>query len=241
MAFESSAGQYNAMVEPVRHTSSGGQGDPSVKAYLALERVAALLVILVGSPLLLVLWLWVRMDSPGPALFRQTRLGRGGEPFQILKFRSMYVAGENGIPQERRQVVESNRDPRITRTGRFLRKTSLDELPQLWNIVRGEMGVVGPRPVLPEQRRAMPPWAERRFAVKPGLTGLAQVKGRRSLGWLDQLRWDCAFVRKDSVRLRLWIVLRTFVVLVRPEAVYGQAGKNWRAYLPDAEEASTRD
>jgi lipopolysaccharide/colanic/teichoic acid biosynthesis glycosyltransferase len=153
----------------------------------------------------------------------------------------MYVAEEDWIPQEQRQVLESDRDPRITRTGRFFRKTSLDELPQLWNVVRGEMRVVGPRPILPEQRRAMPPWAERRFAVKPGLTGLAQVKGRRSLSWLDQLRWDCAFVRKDSLRLRCWIVLRTFVVLVRPETVYGAAGKNWRAHLPDTEEASAHD
>jgi lipopolysaccharide/colanic/teichoic acid biosynthesis glycosyltransferase len=124
-------------------------------------------------------------------------------------------------------------DPRITRAGRFLRRTSLDELPQLWSVASGHMCGVGPRPVLPEQRPAMPPWAERRFAVKPGLTGLAQVKGRRSLGWLQQLRWDCLFVRKDSVRLRLWIIVQTFVVLLRPETVYGEAGKNWRAYLPD--------
>lgn len=187
------------------------------------------------GPLIGVIGFWIRLDSPGPALFRQTRLGKGGQPFQILKFRSMYVGGEDGIPQERREVVESSRDPRITRAGRFLRKTSLDELPQLWNVIRGDMSGVGPRPILPEQRRAMPEWAERRFAVKPGLTGLAQVKGRRSLGWLAQLRWDCAFVRKDSVRLRVWIICRTFVVLVRPETVYGDAGKNWRAYLPEVD------
>jgi len=204
-----------------------------LRAFRALERFGGLVLFVALGPLLLLLWLWVRLDSPGPALFRQTRLGQGGRPFQILKFRSMYVGGEAGIPQERRRVVESNRDPRITRAGRILRKTSLDELPQLWNVVRGDMLGIGPRPILPEQRRAMPAWAERRFLVKPGLTGLAQVKGRRSLGWLNQLRWDCAFVRKDSVRLRLWIVLRTFVVLLRPETVYGEAGKNWRAYLPE--------
>ena len=222
---------------PHRHAP---RGHPALRAFRALERFGGVVLVLVLSPLLLVLWLWVRLDSPGPALFRQTRLGQGGKPFEVLKFRSMHVGGEEGIPQERRQVVESNRDPRITRAGRFLRKTSLDELPQLWNVVRGEMTGIGPRPILPEQRRAMPQWAERRFAVRPGLTGLAQVKGRRSLGWMDQLRWDCLFVRKDSVRLRLWIGLRTFVVLLRPETVYGDAGKNWRAYLPEDESSQNR-
>ena len=203
-----------------------------LRAFRALERFGGLVLFVGLSPLLALLWLWVRLDSPGPALFRQTRLGQGGRPFQILKFRSMYVDGEEGIPQERRQVVASNRDPRITRAGRILRKTSLDELPQLWNVVRGDMLGIGPRPILPEQRAAMPPWAEARFSVRPGLTGLAQVKGRRSLGWIDQLRWDRAFVRRDSARLRMWIILRTFVVLARPETVYGEVGKNWRAYLP---------
>ena len=204
-----------------------------LRAWLALERAACGGALLVLSPLLALLWLWIRLDSPGPALFRQERLGRGARPFTALKFRSMYVDGEEeDLPQHRRRVVESERDPRITRAGRFLRKTSLDELPQLWNVVAGHMALVGPRPILPEQRAAVPEWAELRFRVRPGLTGLAQVKGRRSLDWLEKLRWDRAFVRRDSVRLRLWIVLRTFVVLVRPETVYGEAGKNWRAYLP---------
>jgi lipopolysaccharide/colanic/teichoic acid biosynthesis glycosyltransferase len=204
----------------------------ALRAFRALERLGGVVLLVVLSPLLALIWLWVRLDSPGPALFRQERLGQGGRPFTLLKFRSMHV-GEEGVPQARRAVVESGADPRITRAGRFLRRTSLDELPQLWSVASGHMCGVGPRPVLPEQRPAMPPWAERRFAVKPGLTGLAQVKGRRSLGWLQQLRWDCLFVRKDSVRLRLWIIVQTFVVLLRPETVYGEAGKNWRAYLPD--------
>jgi lipopolysaccharide/colanic/teichoic acid biosynthesis glycosyltransferase len=204
----------------------------ALRSFRALERLGGIVLLVVLSPLLALLWLWVRMDSPGPALFRQERLGQGARPFSVYKFRSMYMGGEDGISQAQRRVVESGSDPRITRAGRFLRRTSLDELPQLWSVVRGDMCGVGPRPILPEQRLAMPSWAERRFAVKPGLTGLAQVKGRRSLGWLDQLRWDCLFVRKDSVRLRLWILLRTFVVLLRAETVYGDAGKNWRAYLP---------
>jgi lipopolysaccharide/colanic/teichoic acid biosynthesis glycosyltransferase len=206
-----------------------------VRAFRAFERGAAVFVLILLFPLLCALWLWVRLDSPGPAIFRQTRVGAAGRPFHILKFRSMYEGGEDGVPQHRRAVVESGLDPRITRAGRILRRTSLDEFPQLWNVVRGDMAVVGPRPVLPEQLRAMPEWAHVRFQVRPGLTGLAQVKGRRSLGWIDQLRWDRAFVRMDSARLRLWIILRTFVVLVRPETVYGEAGKNWRAYLPDPE------
>ena len=214
-----------------RYRPGGGAG---LRAFRALERVGGAVLLLLLSPLLALIWVWVHLDSPGPALFRQARLGQGARPFFLLKFRSMYVGGEEGVPQARRKVVESDADPRITRAGRFLRKTSLDELPQLWSVARGDMCGVGPRPIMPEQREAMPRWAERRFAVKPGITGLAQVKGRRSLGWLDQLRWDCLFVRKDSVRLRLWIILRTFVVLLRPETVYGEAGKNWRAYLSEA-------
>ena len=204
-----------------------------VRAFRVFEWCGGAAALVALSPLLVLLWLWVRLDSPGPALFRQTRVGRGGTAFSILKFRSMHVGGDDGIPQHQRAVVASGRDPRITRAGRILRKTSLDELPQLWNVVRGQMTVVGPRPILPEQLAALPAWAEARFAVKPGLTGLAQVKGRRSLGWLQQLRWDQAFVRRDSARLRLWIILRTFVVLARPETVYGEPGKNWRAYLPE--------
>jgi lipopolysaccharide/colanic/teichoic acid biosynthesis glycosyltransferase len=212
---------------------------PTLRVWLALERVAAGAALLGLSPLLALLALWVRLDSRGPILFRQDRLGRDAVPFSILKFRSMRTGIEEGVPQAGRAVVASGSDPRITRAGRFLRRTSLDELPQLWNVVRGQMALVGPRPILPEQRAAMPGWAEVRFRVAPGLTGLAQVKGRRSLGWIDQLRWDRAFVRLDSVRLRLWIVLRTFSVLLRPDTVYGDPGANWRAYLPDASEPAT--
>ena len=217
---------------PRRGPDPGPADGASVHLFRAAEWVAGLTAILLTAPLLAAIWLGIRLSSPGPAIFRQKRLGQGGRTFEILKFRSMYTGGEDGVPQHRRAVIESGHDPRITPIGRVLRKTSLDELPQLWNVVRGDMSLVGPRPILPEQRAAMPPWAEARFAVKPGLTGLAQVKGRRSLGWIDQLRWDRAFVRLDSAKLRLWIVLRTFVVLVRPETVYGDAGKNWRAYLP---------
>ena len=212
---------------------------PGLRAWLAVEWLASAGALVALSPLLALLWLWIRLDSPGPALFRQERLGRQARPFTTLKFRSMYTGGEEGVPQHRRKVVESDRDPRITRAGRFLRRTSLDELPQLWNVVRGHMNLVGPRPVLPEQRAAIPEWGEVRFQVHPGLTGLAQVKGRRSLDWMTKLRWDRYFVRKDSVRLRLWIVCRTFVVLVRPETVYGDAGKNWRAYLPPESDSGT--
>jgi len=212
---------------------------PGLRSWLLLERLAAAGVLLAGAPLLALLALWIRLDSPGPVLFRQARLGRDAVPFELLKFRTMRTGIDDELPQAQRAVVSSGDDPRITRAGRFLRKTSLDELPQLWVVVRGRMALVGPRPILPEQRRAMPAWAEVRFQVRPGLTGLAQVKGRRSLGWIDQLRWDRVFVRRDSVSLRAWIVLRTFGVLFRPETVYGDPGKNWRAWLPESATGTT--
>ncbi|WP_280545711.1 sugar transferase [Halomonas sp. 11-S5] len=196
----------------------------------ALDVSVSLVALLLLAPLLGLLALWVRLDSPGPALFRQTRLGLRGVPFELYKFRSMVV--RESVEQYREAVVEEGRDPRITRAGRWLRVTSLDELPQLWNVLRGDMSLVGPRPLLPEQEAAVPVRLSRRFMVLPGLTGLAQVRGRRGLDWPEQLAADCDYVDAQSLWRDLLILLATVRVVFAAQGVYGGAGSNWRAYLP---------
>src|SRR5690606_3670345 len=125
--------------------------------------------------------------------------------------------------------------PRITRAGSFLRATSIDELPQLINILKGDMSVVGPRPVLMEQKEVVPPGYLKRFNVRPGLTGLAQVRGRRSLGWLQQLAFDAEYVGKQNFFYDLNIIFTTVKVVLTGSGIYGGEGLNWRAYRDSLE------
>lgn len=208
--------------------------DPKLVMKNSIKRLfdllSSVIVLLLLTPLLLVISLWIRLDSPGPALFRQIRIGRQQQPFSILKFRTMWYRDPNTIDQYNEHVITTGHDPRITRAGRILRTTSLDELPQLWNIFIGDMSVVGPRPILPEQIEVVhDPYVER-FRVRPGLTGLAQVRGRRSLGWIDQLAADAEYVKRQGLFFDLGIILRTFVVLFTGSGVYGGETQNWRAY-----------
>jgi len=181
-------------------------------------------------PFLLLLALSIRLDTPGRVFFLQRRIGRDLREFRVVKFRTMVERDPDSIDQHAEQVVSKGHDPRITRLGRILRKTSLDELPQLWNIIVGDMSLVGPRPVLPEQVEVVPPEYMTRFDVRPGLTGLAQVRGRRSLGWLEQVHADSEYATRHSFWLDLKIILRTFVVIFNASEVYGDASKNWRSY-----------
>ena len=149
----------------------------------------------------------VRVTSPGPVLFRQERVGRDGVPFTVLKFRTM-ADGDNPI------IPDASV---ITSAGRFLRRTSLDELPQLVNVARGEMSVVGPRPTLAYQVER---WTDRqkgRLAVRPGLTGLAQVNGRNDLSWPERIEFDLTYVETQSVRTDLMILTRTATAMVSGE------------------------
>ncbi|MCC5874408.1 MAG: sugar transferase [Gammaproteobacteria bacterium] len=196
----------------------------------AFDILASALALTILAPALLMLAVWIRLDSTGPVLFRQQRLGLRQTPFRVLKFRTMVARDPDAIDQHQEQVVSAGADPRITRAGRVLRATSLDELPQLWNILVGEMSCVGPRPVLPEQLEAIPADCRARFAVRPGLTGLAQVRGRRTLDWLEQLSADVEYVKRQSLWLDLGIVLRTVYVVLTAQGLYGDAGRNWRAY-----------
>ena len=182
------------------------------------------------SPLLVALAIWIRLDSPGRVFFLQRRIGKGQHEFRVVKFRTMFDRDPDSIDQHAEQVVSQGQDPRITRAGRFLRKTSLDELPQLWNILVGDMSVVGPRPVIPEQVEVVPPNCMVRFDVRPGLTGLAQVRGRRSLSWLAQVQADAEYAQNYDLFSDLWLILRTVHVVATGKGIYGGEGQNWRAY-----------
>ncbi|MFW6081891.1 MAG: sugar transferase [Desulfosalsimonas sp.] len=189
---------------------------------------AAALVLL--SPLLSVLAVWIKIDSRGPVFFLQKRAGLKGSSFNVIKFRTMVHRPADQIDRHREQVVSTDRDPRITGAGRFMRAASLDELPQLINILKGDMSVVGPRPVLMEQVEVVPPGYMKRFDVRPGLTGLAQIRGRRSLGWLQQLACDAEYVDKQSFFYDLGIILQTVKVVILGSGIYGEEGLNWRTY-----------
>jgi lipopolysaccharide/colanic/teichoic acid biosynthesis glycosyltransferase len=196
----------------------------------AVDVAVSATAILILSPLLLSVALWIRLDSPGRVFFLQRRIGRDLRQFRVVKFRTMMDRDPDSIDQHAERVIREGNDARITRSGRFLRKTSLDELPQLWNILMGDMSLVGPRPVLPEQLDVVPSEYMVRFSVRPGLTGLAQVRGRRSLGWLEQLQADAEYANRHLFWHDMWITLKTFVVVFRGGGIYGDDSKNWRAY-----------
>jgi len=188
--------------------------------------VSSLLLVLFLVPMVLIA-IAVHLEDKGPAFFRQERVGLGGGRFTLFKFRTMFRGGDDRelrelIARELRgeDTVENgssklNNDSRVTRTGVFLRKTSLDELPQLLNVLRGDMTLVGPRPCLSWEAEMFPEEFEPRFSVPPGLTGLWQVSGRSTLGTLDMLRLDVRYVESRSLRSDADILLRTVPALLR--------------------------
>jgi lipopolysaccharide/colanic/teichoic acid biosynthesis glycosyltransferase len=186
------------------------------RAKRALDLAVALPAAVVLSPVMAGVALMIRRDSPGPALYRQTRVGLHGRPFTLLKFRTMVLGAENmgaGLA-----VTEG--DPRITRLGQRLRRLSLDELPQLWNVVRGDMSLVGPRPTVAFQVERYSPRQRRRLLARPGLTGLAQVTGRAALPWSERIEIDLRYVEGWSLRRDLGILARTAAVVLRGEGTY---------------------
>jgi lipopolysaccharide/colanic/teichoic acid biosynthesis glycosyltransferase len=169
----------------------------------------------------------VRLDSPGPVLFRQVRVGARGEEFEMLKFRTMCVDAEARLADLASSYDAGNtvlfkmrRDPRVTRVGRILRRYSLDELPQLFNVLRGQMSLVGPRPPLPREVEGYEPDAVRRLRVQPGLTGLWQVSGRSELSWDESLRLDLWYVDNWSLMLDIQIIFRTAKAVLRGTGAY---------------------
>jgi exopolysaccharide biosynthesis polyprenyl glycosylphosphotransferase len=180
-----------------------------------LDRVLGSVLLVAALPVLAVLAVLVRLDSPGPALFRQTRVGRHGQAFTLLKLRTMCAEAETLrvalVPDNEADAVlfKIRRDPRVTRVGRWLRRLSLDELPQLVNVVRGEMSLVGPRPALPHEVELYDEVARRRLAVRPGITGLWQVNGRSDLDWQRSVDLDVHYTDNITISGDLAICLRT--------------------------------
>jgi lipopolysaccharide/colanic/teichoic acid biosynthesis glycosyltransferase len=188
----------------------------------ALDVLIAGTGLVVTSPLLAAAALAIKLEDGGPALYRQTRVGLRGEDFELLKLRTMEVGAESkgaGFAVDRG-------DPRITRVGRVLRKLSLDELPQLWNIVRGDMSVIGPRPTLRYQVEQYDERQRRRLDVKPGLTGWAQIHGRAALPWAERIELDVWYVDHHSPKTDFLILLRTPLALV--SGTYKGKTGGWR-------------
>ncbi len=196
-----------------------GEGD---EVNRAADVVVASVGLVLTSPLLGLAALATRLESGGPVLYRQTRVGWHGEDFEVLKLRSMVVGAEKlGAGY----AVDQG-DRRITRVGRILRRTSIDELPQLWNILRGDMSVIGPRPTLRYQVEQYDEHQRRRLEIRPGLTGWAQVQGRASLPWGDRIELDVWYVDHRSLRVDLGILLKTPLALFR--GTYRGASGGWR-------------
>jgi lipopolysaccharide/colanic/teichoic acid biosynthesis glycosyltransferase len=208
----------------------------SKKLWFSFKRVidvlGSLLALIVGSPLFFLIALAIKMTSPGPIFFRQTRVGQHGSPFTFLKFRSMYVNSDPAIHRQYVQqliagraermpsdkskegVYKLTKDPRITRVGSFLRRSSLDELPQFINVLKGEMSLVGPRPAVPYEVEAYDLWHRNRILeVKPGITGLWQVSGRSQVKFDDMVRLDLRYARACSFWLDVKILTRTPLVM----------------------------
>jgi exopolysaccharide biosynthesis polyprenyl glycosylphosphotransferase len=188
--------------------------------------VAALLLVILLSPLLVGIACWIAIDSRGPVLFRQTRAGAGGDPFTVYKFRTMGVDAEARLAELREHnesdglLFKMRNDPRVTRSGRFLRKYSLDELPQLFNVLRGNMALVGPRPPLPSEVEAYGADVRRRLMVRPGITGLWQVSGRSDLTWEESVRLDLYYVENWSPALDISILWKTLFAVLRGGGAY---------------------
>jgi lipopolysaccharide/colanic/teichoic acid biosynthesis glycosyltransferase len=193
----------------------------------AIDIVFSALALLLCLPLLLIAVLAIRLTSRGPAIFRQRRSGLYGVQFDMLKLRTM-VDGAEHIGAG---LAVNSGDPRITRVGSFLRRTSLDELPNLLNVLRGEMALVGPRPTLPAQVAQYTARQHGRLSIKPGITGWAQINGRASLPWSERIELDLYYVEHRSLLLDLKILLRTPVLVLGGGGLYkGQAG-GWEGEL----------
>jgi len=225
-ALDTASSRMEAVALPVwQHGASAVPGSWR-RGKRILDVVIAVLLLVLLSPLLLLIAVAVRCETRGPALFRQDRYGRGLWPFVVLKFRTMH----DGVSPElhRRFIAQLatagddcggglkklTRDPRVTRVGAFLRRTSLDELPQLINVARGEMSLVGPRPAVPYELVHYAPEHYARFDVRPGLTGLWQVSGRSEVGFLEMLDLDAEYARTNGPKLDAVIMMRTPAALL---------------------------
>ena len=217
-----------------RGTRHRGTPEPGAEARAAdrpaLDVAGALIGLALALPLGALIALLVRLDSRGPVLYRQRRVGRDGALFELLKFRTMHVDADDLVTRRLERDPDAtlawnefqklHDDPRVTRVGRILRRWSLDELPQLLNVLRGEMSLVGPRPILPEQRSLYGPDLRAYARTRPGLTGLWQVSGRNRLSFEERVELDREYLARRSAWLDVTILLRTLVVVLRGDGAY---------------------
>ncbi len=200
----------------------------------AVDVVVSAGVLLAAAPVLLVAMVLIRLESPGSPIYRQRRVGLDGHEFDVLKLRTM-VAGAERMGAG--WAVDAG-DARITRIGAVLRRTSIDELPNLVNVLRGEMTLIGPRPTLPHQVAQYTPRQRGRLAVKPGLTGWAQVNGRAALPWSERIELDLHYIEHRSLRMDLEILRRSVEMVLRGEGTYRGATGGWTDPPPDPPPAS---
>jgi exopolysaccharide biosynthesis polyprenyl glycosylphosphotransferase len=212
---------------PFLHVEKPELSGPRQLLKSAVEWSFAALAFVLISPVLLILVVAIRLGSPGPPVFHQTRVGQRGREFTVFKLRTMYVDAEQRLESLRESndagdglLFKMRDDPRVTRVGRFLRRWSIDELPQLWNVVRGDMALVGPRPPLPTEVSRYDREVSRRLLVRPGVTGLWQVSGRSDLSWDDSVRLDLYYVENWSLALDALIVWKTVFAVFRRQGAY---------------------
>jgi lipopolysaccharide/colanic/teichoic acid biosynthesis glycosyltransferase len=207
-----------------------GKSERIPLAWRMLECVIALCMLILTAPIMLALAVAVAMDSPGNPLFRQYRIGRGGKLFRFIKFRTLYADARQKFPHlyAYRYTAEEiehlcfkvTNDPRVTRLGCWLRRSTLDELPNFWHVLTGDMALVGPRPEIPEMLPYYPEETLLKFSVRPGITGLAQISGRGRLRFLETARLDVEYVRRRSAALDVKIMLRTLYLILRQDGAF---------------------
>lgn len=192
-----------------------------------LDIVGSFVGLLVLSPILVVVWAIIKLgDLKSPALYVQERIGYQGKPFRMYKFRSMHVHAEDELAELLAQnemegaLFKIKEDPRITKIGRWLRKSSLDEFPQLWNVLRGDMSLVGPRPCVEREVKKYTAYEKKRLVVRPGCTGLWQVSGRSTLHFKQMVELDLDYVKKQSLSMDLKILLKTVAVVLKQKGAY---------------------
>lgn len=183
--------------------------------------LVALIALVILTPVFVAIAVAIKLESPGPVFFLDERVGRYGRRFRMFKFRSMvHRATEMGLGQK--LLVN---DPRITRVGRFLRRLSLDEMPQLINVLKGDMSIVGPRPCLPVHADHLAEQQQRRFLVKPGMAGLAFIHGRNNLSWAERIEYDLEYVEKYCLKMDLTIFIKAAGIVLRGQGLYSEYQK----------------
>lgn len=192
----------------------------------ALDIIASFLGLIILSPILLIVAILIKLESKGPALFSQSRIGLSGEQFKMYKFRSMVQNAEELKDKLAKQnemsgpMFKMKDDPRVTKVGKFIRKTSIDELPQLINVLKGEMSLVGPRPSLPSEVEKFESWMLKRLEVKPGLTCYWQVSGRNNICFEDWMKLDIDYVNHRNMKLDIKLIFKTIILLFGDKNAY---------------------